>query len=55
MGFVQSVRISSQLDRLEFNRKYDTSVFGNIASKETIKKTLQRSRDKIGKTTTKRL
>jgi len=46
-------QIRSQLDHLEFNREYDASVFGNIASKETIKKTLQRSHDKIGKTTTK--
>jgi enoyl-[acyl-carrier-protein] reductase (NADH) len=46
-------QIRSRLDQLEFNREYDTSVFGDITSKETIKKTLQRSRDKIGKTTTK--
>ena len=46
-------QIRSQLDRLHFNREYDTSIFEGIASKETVKKTLQRSRDKVGKTTTK--
>ncbi len=46
-------RIRSRLDHLQFDREYDTSIFEDIASKETIKKTLQRSRDKIGKTTTK--
>jgi hypothetical protein len=51
LSVAQQIRL--QLDYLEFNHEYDTSVFGNIASKETIKKTLQRSRDKIGKTTTK--
>ena len=53
MSVAQQIR--SHLDHLDFNREYDASVFGDIASKETIKKTLQRSRDKIGKTTTKRL
>ena len=51
MSVAQQIR--SQLDRLEFNREYDASVFDGIASKETIKKTLQRSRDRVGKTTTK--
>ena len=51
MSAAQQIR--SQLDQLAFNREYDASVFNGIASKETIKKTLQRSRDKVGKTTTK--
>jgi hypothetical protein len=46
-------QIRSRLDRLGYNREYDASIFEGIASKDTIKKTLQRSRDKIGKTTTK--
>ena len=45
--------IRMQLENLDYNREYDASVFNDIASKETIKKTLQRSRDRIGKTTTK--
>ena len=51
MSVAQQIR--SKLDRLKFNREYDASVFDGIASKETIKKTLQRSRDRVGKTTTK--
>ena len=51
MSVAQQIR--SQLDYLHFNCEYDASVFEGIASKETIKKTLQRSRDKVGKTTTK--
>ncbi|MCF6201071.1 MAG: hypothetical protein L3J42_02905 [Hydrogenimonas sp.] len=51
MSAAQQIR--SRLDHLDFNREYDASVFEGIASKETIKKTLQRSRDKIGKTTAK--
>ena len=48
-----SQQIRSQLNHLDFNHEYDTSVFDGIASRETIKKTLQRSRDMVGKTTTK--
>ena len=48
-----SQQIRSRMDHLDFNREYDASIFQGIASKETIKKTLQRSRDKVGKTTTK--
>jgi hypothetical protein len=44
-------RIRSRIDHLEFDREYDTSIFADIASQETIKKTLQRSHDRIGKTT----
>ena len=51
MSVAQQIR--SQLDRLHFNCEYDASVFDGIASKETIKKTLQRSRERVGKTTTK--
>jgi len=46
-------QIRSQLDQLNFNCEYDASVFDGIASRETIKKTLQRSRERVGKTTTK--
>ena len=42
--------IRARLDQLEFNREYDASVFDGVASKETIKKCLQRSRDRVGKT-----
>ena len=52
-GLSAAQQIRSQLDHLDFNREYDTSIFNGIASKETIKKTLQRSREKVGKTTTK--
>ena len=51
MSVAQQIR--SQFDYLDFDREYDASIFDGIASKETIKKTLQRSRDRIGKTTTK--
>ena len=51
MSVAQQIR--SRLDHLDFNCEYDASVFEGIASKETIKKTLQRSRERIGKTTTK--
>ena len=45
--------IRSRLDQLDYNREYDTSIFDHIAPKETIKKTLQRTQEQIGKTTTK--
>lgn len=51
MTAAQAIR--RRLDRLDFDREYDASVFEGIASKETVKKTLQRSHDKIGKTTEK--
>ncbi len=51
MSAAQQIR--ARLDCLDFNQEYDASIFGDIASKESIKKTLQRSHDKIGKTTSR--
>ncbi len=51
MSAAQQIR--SYLEHLDYNHEYDASVFDGIASKETVKKTLQRSHDMIGKTTTK--
>ena len=46
--------IRNKIHTLDFNTEYSPSVFADIASTETIKKTLQRSTDIIAKTSTKK-
>ncbi|SFV69060.1 hypothetical protein MNB_SV-3-289 [hydrothermal vent metagenome] len=46
--------IRNKIHTLDFNTEYSPSIFADIASTETIKKTLQRSTDIIAKTSTKK-
>lgn len=47
-------RIRSRINHLEYNQEYTSAIFEDIANRETVKKTLQRSRDIIGKTSNKK-
>jgi hypothetical protein len=46
--------IRNKIHTLDFNTEYSPNIFANIASTDTIKKTLQRSTDLIAKTSTKK-
>lgn len=46
--------IRNKIQTLDFNTEYSPSIFADIASTESIKKTLQRSTDLIAKTNTKK-
>ena len=46
--------IRNKIHTLDFNTEYSPNIFADIASTETIKKTLQRSTDIIAKTSTKK-
>jgi len=46
--------IRNRINHLNYNQEYSSAVFKDIASKEVIKKTLQRSKDLIAKTSTKK-
>jgi len=46
--------IRNKINTLDYNIEYSPSIFADISSTETIKKTLQRSTDIIAKTSTKK-
>jgi len=46
--------IRNKINTLDYNTEYSPSIFADISSTETIKKTLQRSTDIIAKTSTKK-
>jgi len=46
--------IRNRIEHLNYNEEYSSAIFEDIANKEVIKKTLQRSHDLISKTSTKK-
>lgn len=46
--------IRNRIENLNYNEEYSSAIFEDIANKEVIKKTLQRSQDLISKTSTKK-
>ena len=50
----QAKKIRSRINTLNYNEEYSAVIFEDIASQECIKKTLQRSQNMIGKTSTKK-
>jgi len=48
----QASRIKNRINSLDYNIEYSTDIFADIANRETIKKTLQRSHNIISKTST---
>jgi len=50
----QAEKIRSRITTLNYNKEYSAAIFSDIASQESIKKTLQRSQNIIAKTSTKK-
>ncbi len=50
----QAKKIRNRINTLDYNQEYSAAIFDDIASQETIKKTLQRSQHIIAKTSTKK-
>ncbi len=50
----QAQHIRNMINTLQYNEEYSTTMFNEIASQETVKKTLQRSHNIIAKTSTKK-
>lgn len=50
----QAKRIRSRINTLNFDQEYSAAIFEDIASQESVKKTLQRSQHIIAKTSTKK-
>ena len=53
-NMTQAQKIRNKINTLEYNEEYSAKIFDDIASQETVKKTLQRSQNIIAKTNTKR-
>ncbi len=50
----QANEIRNRINTLNYNQEYNAAIFDDIANRETIKKTLQRSQHIIAKTSTKK-